>query len=1603
MAIKQSNHIIKGLRQDYSPSKASPEYAVDAMNIRLTANDKDSLLSITCEKNPDKKHTFEIKADSAYFSYNKIKILGYSNIDNTIILFSKVYYSLTNKVLISLKSYIEEFPRYYTKLKAKTQYTIAEAKTIKDLITEYHLLSHILYEEKLNLLDKVKEIRDAINIIVVALDDTIRNSNYYGGPSYESWEYDLTEVPNFGEGYQDQGTMLNLFHEHGEDYINFVDTINLEDANLANYIDTILKIKDFEVDILYKGDLNFPEEGTIDCLASYENKEVQKVYWVDGVNQPRVINIAATDEVKGTWNDKSFDFIKDLKLEETFEVEKTYDAGQFEPGVIQYCYTYFNKYAGESNIVDVSPLYYINDRGKGNAPDDIVKYNCFKITITNTDNSFDFIRVYSIHRTSLDAQPVVKVVKDIKREDEVSCIDNGLIGYTTDPTELLYKGGEYIIPKTIAQKDGTLFLGNFNIKEEESKINTEAKDFIKNINGASIVWRTKEISLKSDSGDLYPRIEPEDNNESFRTFKRLETYRIGVQCQTETGKWLNPIFIEDSVVKGGDEGFAINPKYELIQTEGDNQQSKVTTIRGVIKLDENVVNYFNNNKIKRCRPVVVFPDDSNREILTQGILNPTVFNTRQKYNNQFDAQCSWIFRPDVYKTNYNLSFPQDRVKEIIIDDNTKINNNTSIYYRGKYSYYGGAWPEHKHYILLPPNYSPLAELPHMQYTYGITDSDFYVNPISNNAPTYDGTLTLNNNYYNQSALGRSTGFTIDGENGKTNIYNPELKEGELDYYAVDKNIVTMHSPELEKLTVTEVEGLKLRIVGIVLFSRCIKDINQQFESATLSTIGSPVNSINHSTKEQNGSGMLLSGKYIKYVNGSDEKSDELNVLYTDKIKFYNYLFDPGVYPIEKANIEKQYIANMLIPRGTFYFSKNGNEFYNIATSDIKVFKGVGSGLSLKSPKNAIWHKKRNYMYKGNVDDPLTSFKTQKFDFWLGGYRSDTDISWNKVLEDSSLRYLYTASYAEDSYTKTYALTYDVDKDNDDKRDIHASNNPIVMSYKNTPHAVAVFEHEHLDEEDFSRKLLLPTLIKNTNDISLLENNKNIVEKSNNKYKDWDGTISYSHPFLITSDYFGWGTDNLVTNDGYHYLWLAELYREVTNKFGEEDSTDNLWVPAGKSVQIPNEGPLNLSIEYGDTFFTRYDCLKTFSNNQKCNLVDIASFFVETRLNTDLRYDSNKGNTSNLYVDDTNYNKLNDVYNQKDNFFNYRVQDKDITKNIYFPHAITWSSKKIVGNKIDVWTNITLGAVLEDFEGTKGDIVKIYPFRDELYVFQPKAISRILFNTRALLNTSDGIPITIGNNYNLEGIKKISDIGSSHINSINDNTSYLYFTDPLTKGIYRFNGEVAEPMSTKLNMSMWAKDNINNDTCVYVDHTNMNIYFQTYDNSKGKKVSLGYSELLGEFESFYSYDSPIIRTDTTSLMLENSNAYINIYELYPNTVNRSTLNDLEESYITILSNGGSLSDKIFTTLDFSAEDNSTESAIKEPLTQVEITTGNMSTKEELTYSKYGSSNLKKRFNIWRMNLPRLNRKWFRYPWAKIKLTLNRNSNPEIHNFTVNYLE
>ena len=88
----------------------------------------------------------------------------------------------------------------------------------------------------------------------------------------------------------------------------------------------------------------------------------------------------------------------------------------FYAGTVQYAFSFYNKNAQETPVVYTTPLNYVSHQDMGEEPNK--QLGCsFNLTVNigkEDHDRFEYVRVYSIYTTSIDATPVVKVVKNIR-------------------------------------------------------------------------------------------------------------------------------------------------------------------------------------------------------------------------------------------------------------------------------------------------------------------------------------------------------------------------------------------------------------------------------------------------------------------------------------------------------------------------------------------------------------------------------------------------------------------------------------------------------------------------------------------------------------------------------------------------------------------------------------------------------------------------------------------------------------------------------------------------------------------------------------------------------------------------------------------------------------------------------------------------------------------------------------------------------------------------------------------------------------------------------------------------------------------------------------
>lgn len=1577
MTPKTSAHIIKGMQKDTSESKLSKEFAFDAKNIRITAREDNSLLSITNEKGN------EIVTDLGG------NYLGHCVLNNQVVFFFK-----------------------------------------------------------------------RGNIDYISL-----NSNYD------------------------------------------------EETNIFNIRET-----------LYVGNLNFNLNNPIEALGVYENEDIQKVYWVDGLNQPRVINIKASEEVKSKWTNTSFDFIPELALQESVSIEAISNSSLFAPGVIQYAFSYYNKYGQESNIFDVTPLCYIAHKERGASPEEVIKDIAFKIKVNNVDTNFNYIRIYSIHRTSLNAVPTVKRIIDlpisipeefstvsethsaysigsinkayIRRLDEllpgvidyngklltevfnsppeissetsefgtittyklnrglsynwdivigeyngeefiiekeisgdisyfnyvetvinregrafydysfnsytntsvinpkfitvkykvengapsITHIDNGTLGETIDPTQLLYIGGEDIIAGTITQKDNTLFLGNIELKK--LSIDNSIKESIKR--GAIFPHRRTE-ELNTEKEIFYSHELDTINKYSY--YKAGEHYRLGIQFQHKSGRWSEPIFIADFT-----QGMQMRPSL----TEDDLYLPSL-----YYTIPTNLKDSLYSLGFKKMRGLVVFPEAHERKVIAQGMLCPTVFNPEDRKNNNPYSQSSWFLRP------YLLDNINDNYFE-----NT--NNGSGLTYEDN---------------LKEINKGAVIEFRHRK-------------PL------------------------------ITGANRGSEIQNNTE-------YLIDQSILNFYSPDINDAFISNNldKNIQMRIVGLINFTSNYGDIDIQTKTPPRSTNakGFIHKTISNLTSGKSG---LISGLYyndddLLYMIHPWHRSGSLNDDNASSANSNN--------KSQSAVLEKKKISNIKFSKYNTWISYDkiwnsfgGNSKTSLANGISKIEYFNSDQVSLLKLNSNIEEESLNYF--GNIDTLLSN--ENNYPIYYGYAWADENLLESEVegVEPVRIKYkttphlVFKLNNATSGHEVVLPTVNNLNSVNGNQIEITEEFNPEYIGeeikYRTSKDTPSTDFPSNAEEGDLWLKEeevwynYYPNTPPNPSEVSnhftilrlLKYDGKEWKDHTQGRNKDKKNKVHYlESPYEASLYYFngrvavGQTTDNnnydyaftwkfekkinitppsieniTVTQDSievtaeYPYLYLAELYVDseyLQNTFGgntEEAIKNNLWLPASQSIPIDSD---SIIYEYGDTRYQRYDCLKTyaFTPEDENQVIEIASFMCETRVNMLGRYDKNIGNLSNLNADPTNFNLFNPVYSQKDNFFNYRILDSDIYKLNNFPNTITWSKEKHLGEDIDTWTHVTMANTL-DLDGTKGKVNKLVTFNEQIFAFQDKGVSNVLFNNRVQIPVSDGVPIEITNGYKVEGSRYIStELGCRNKYSIQVTPSGIYFLDSESGGIYLLGGEGLTNLSTNKGFDIWTKEVAYDSTFkTFYDKNNKDVYFVTKD------YCLGYSEKLEQFTSFYDYNG----VDTMFNVDSNFFSIKTVYSIYQYPCiwaqfkgeYNKIFNQIRPYSITYIENDEPLIDKVFTNIEYRADAFDSNNNYLADLSFDTITAWNeyQEGKETLVFSKYRPSNLKKKFRMWRANIPRDKTKKLdrmRNPWLFIKLSKENPSNErmELHDMLVYYFQ
>ena len=372
---------------------------------------------------------------------------------------------------------------------------------------------------------------------------------------------------------------------------------------------------DFDLSLLYVRAMNFSENNPIQTLFNYENDRIQKVYWADGNNQLRFLNIEHSIENED--NEELIDIsLNTINIVGNFDLSQPKilsvgSGGNHTAGMIQYGYNLYRLNAAQTKISPLSELIPL-DKGNALGGGDVeeVVGALPNIRISDIDQEYTHIKLYAVKYTSYNQLPKVSLIANAELSGTTfNHFDDGSVLEDITVEEFAFLGSDPVAPRHIESKDNTLFAAN--LQEINFDVDLDMRAYGHRTNGTGVVYNNVQASPGNPNipiGDAYafnsvnyPTIPldidavnldydnlryqangtteggegiylkyeltqatlTEAEAKEFQFFKDDEIYRIGIEFYNSVGQTSFPKWIADFKAPKGN----LNGRYNTLKVE----------------------------------------------------------------------------------------------------------------------------------------------------------------------------------------------------------------------------------------------------------------------------------------------------------------------------------------------------------------------------------------------------------------------------------------------------------------------------------------------------------------------------------------------------------------------------------------------------------------------------------------------------------------------------------------------------------------------------------------------------------------------------------------------------------------------------------------------------------------------------------------------------------------------------------------------------------------------------------------------------------------------------------------------------------------------------
>jgi hypothetical protein len=460
------------------------------------------------------------------------------------------------------------------------------------------------------------------------LDKALRDgSNYLRA---ENFTFTSVDGGNVGALENTKGNELDstIVFDSGQEVIGYANIVKntvyfTTDGAISNIyyheegVGTTLKYTD--ASSTAKLNFSLDPKNRIIAIGRQELLDLEKVYWVDGINEYRFIDL-----------NKDYIGLEATALNAIPPNDITADvittaitgSGSYTAGTVYHTYQFYNINGAASTISSVSdPVklsQYTGLKDGGNEKDEDA--NCsVQVEISNIEqsilDSYNRIRIYAIHYTDI-ASPVIGIVTEQTLvDDDLIVFDTGNHLGTIEVDEFVSYNQTSYIPEAIASKNNTLFIGNL----AESTFTDPILDDPTDPN----YWDARAYRFNSGatSGKIVDAAESTYIEVDSTTFKVATTDVVGVNpgdrvpYDYDCLNLYNDIFTDNLTTRNANNGYKYKADGITLGGEGENVSYRIKDIGYVLDTatewydigsTDNVVNQNTSNEVIECQDGEVY-------------------------------------------------------------------------------------------------------------------------------------------------------------------------------------------------------------------------------------------------------------------------------------------------------------------------------------------------------------------------------------------------------------------------------------------------------------------------------------------------------------------------------------------------------------------------------------------------------------------------------------------------------------------------------------------------------------------------------------------------------------------------------------------------------------------------------------------------------------------------------------------------------------------------------------------------------------------------------------------------------------------------------------